>query len=66
MDAHNRLARRARAHPPVPTYAGDRLPWRMLDKERVDVVLVTTVDATHDEYIVAALTPAGTWSPRSR
>ena len=28
---------------------------RMLDKERVDVVLVTSVDATHDEYIVAAL-----------
>jgi predicted dehydrogenase len=27
----------------------------MLDKERVDVVVVTTVDRFHDEYIVAAL-----------
>ncbi len=28
---------------------------RMLDKERVDVVIVTTVDRYHDRYIVAAL-----------
>ena len=54
MDAHNRwlaeLGHRAGAH----------LPGRadfaaMLDTERVDVVLVTSVDVTHDEYIVAAL-----------
>ncbi|MEV4755670.1 Gfo/Idh/MocA family oxidoreductase [Micromonospora sp. NPDC049559] len=39
---------------PVPTYAAADFTT-MLDKERVDVVLVTTVDRTHDEYIVAAL-----------
>jgi predicted dehydrogenase len=35
-------------------YAADDF-HRMLDKERVDVVVVTTVDRVHDEYIVAAL-----------
>ncbi|MFC7545661.1 Gfo/Idh/MocA family protein [Plantactinospora sp. GCM10030261] len=53
MDTHNRwLAELGKT--PVPTYpAADFVT--MLDKERVDVALVTTVDATHDEYIVAAL-----------
>ncbi|MEU1753284.1 Gfo/Idh/MocA family oxidoreductase [Micromonospora matsumotoense] len=53
MDAHNRWLAEL-GHPAVPTYrAGDFAA--MLDKERVDVVLVTSVDVTHDEYIVAAL-----------
>ncbi|MFC0533533.1 Gfo/Idh/MocA family protein [Phytohabitans kaempferiae] len=53
MDAHNAWLATAGASP-VPTYrAGDFAI--MLDKERVDVVLVTSVDRTHDEYIVAAL-----------
>ncbi|SCG42926.1 Gfo/Idh/MocA family protein [Micromonospora coxensis] len=53
MDAHNRWLVEL-GHPAVPTYrAGDFVA--MLEKERVDVVLVTTVDSTHDEYIVAAL-----------
>ncbi|MFC6081746.1 Gfo/Idh/MocA family protein [Sphaerisporangium aureirubrum] len=44
----------ARGLPPVAAYdAADFL--RMLDKERVDVALVATVDRTHDAYIVAAL-----------
>jgi predicted dehydrogenase len=53
LDAHNRrLASLGAA--PVPAYdAADFLA--MLDKERVDVVVVTTVDRVHDEYIVAAL-----------
>jgi predicted dehydrogenase len=41
-------------HPPVPAYAADDF-LAMLDKERVDVAVVTTVDRYHDEYIVAAL-----------
>src|SRR3982750_4730564 len=40
--------------PPVPPYAADDFT-AMLVKERVDAVLVSTVDATHDGYIVAAL-----------
>ncbi|MFG1847947.1 Gfo/Idh/MocA family protein [Micromonospora carbonacea] len=53
MDAHNRWLGEL-GHPPVPTYRADEFA-AMLAKERVDTVLVTTVDATHDEYIVAAL-----------
>jgi len=53
MDTHNAWLAGAGA-PTVPTYpAADFVT--MLDKERVDVVLVTSVDRTHDEYIVAAL-----------
>ncbi|MFY1689442.1 Gfo/Idh/MocA family protein [Plantactinospora sp. WMMB782] len=53
MDAHNRwLAELDFA--PVPTYLAGEFS-AMLEKERVDVVLVTSVDRTHDEYIVAAL-----------
>ncbi|MDQ7910646.1 Gfo/Idh/MocA family oxidoreductase [Phytohabitans sp. ZYX-F-186] len=53
MDLHNSWLASAGA-PTVPTYpAGDFVS--MLDKERVDVALVTSVDRTHDEYIVAAL-----------
>ncbi|MER5705345.1 Gfo/Idh/MocA family oxidoreductase [Micromonospora sp. NPDC002296] len=53
MDAHNRWLAEL-GHRGVPTYRADGFA-AMLDKERVDTVLVTTVDATHDEYIVAAL-----------
>lgn len=53
MDAHNswleELGRDAVATYPASEFVA------MLGKERVDVVLVTTVDRTHDEYIVAAL-----------
>ncbi|WP_405096104.1 Gfo/Idh/MocA family protein [Micromonospora sp. NBC_01412] len=53
MDAHNRWLAEL-GHRAVPTYRAGEFA-AMLDKERVDTVLVTTVDATHDEYIVAAL-----------
>ncbi|MFI6230255.1 Gfo/Idh/MocA family protein [Micromonospora echinospora] len=53
MDAHNRWLAEL-GHPAVPTYRADEFT-AMLAKERVDVVLVTSVDVTHDEYIVAAL-----------
>lgn len=53
MDTHNAWLAGAGA-PIVPTYrAADFVT--MLEKERVDVALVTSVDRTHDEYIVAAL-----------
>jgi predicted dehydrogenase len=53
MDVHNRTVT-ARGRAPVPTYHPDRFA-EMLDRERVDAVIVTTIDRTHDEYIVAAL-----------
>ncbi|MEV1332195.1 Gfo/Idh/MocA family oxidoreductase [Micromonospora costi] len=53
MDAHNRWLARL-GHPPVPTYPATDFA-AMLARERVDTVLVTSVDVTHDEYVVAAL-----------
>jgi predicted dehydrogenase len=60
MRAHNRWIGEL-GHPPVPEYAlssavagGDEFV-AMLAKEDVDAVIVTSVDATHDGYIVAAL-----------
>ncbi|WFE97896.1 Gfo/Idh/MocA family oxidoreductase [Micromonospora sp. WMMD987] len=53
MDAHNRWLTEL-GHPAVPTYRAEDFAT-MLAEERVDVVLVTSVDVTHDEYIVAAL-----------
>ena len=53
MDTHNAwLAANGAAT--VPTYRANDFAT-MLEKERVDVALVTSVDRTHDEYIVAAL-----------
>ncbi|MEU8300792.1 Gfo/Idh/MocA family oxidoreductase [Micromonospora sp. NPDC048909] len=53
MDAHNRWLA-GLGHPPVPTYRAEDFT-AMLTKERVDTVLVTSVDVTHDAYVVAAL-----------
>ncbi|GHJ07578.1 dehydrogenase [Micromonospora humidisoli] len=53
MDAHNRWLTEL-GQPAVPTYPAADFT-AMLAKERVDVVLVTSVDVTHDEYIVGAL-----------
>jgi predicted dehydrogenase len=53
MAAHNRLREGLGARP-VPTY--DAADFRrMLDERAADVLLVTSVDRTHDEYIVGAL-----------
>lgn len=49
MDAHNR-----RLKQPVPTYRADRLR-SMLERERVDELVVTSVDRTHAGHIVTAL-----------
>lgn len=51
--AHNRWLGEV-GHPPVPGYPADDFT-AMLDNEKVDAVIVTTVDATHERYIVAAL-----------
>jgi predicted dehydrogenase len=53
MAAHNaRLA--GFGAPAVPTYPATAFA-AMLERERVEVVVVTTVDRYHDDYIVAAL-----------
>jgi predicted dehydrogenase len=51
--AHNRWLGEI-GHPAVPGYHADDFAT-MLDKERVDAVIVTSIDATHERYIVAAL-----------
>jgi predicted dehydrogenase len=53
LAAHNRWLKEL-DHPPVPTYPATAFDT-MLATERVDTVIVTSVDATHDTYIVAAL-----------
>jgi predicted dehydrogenase len=53
MAHHNKLLA-AEGRPPASVYAPDRF-GEMLRAERVDTVVVTTVDALHDGYIVAAL-----------
>ena len=51
--AHNRWLGEI-GHPAVPAYPAEDFA-AMLDKERVDTVIVTSMDATHERYIVAAL-----------
>jgi hypothetical protein len=53
LRVHNEMLARLGA-PPAAAYAASDF-IRMIDKERVDVVVVTTLDRAHDEYIVAAL-----------
>ena len=53
MDAHNRWLGEL-GHPPVPTYQAAELA-AMLAKERVDVLLVTSIDDTHAAHIETAL-----------
>jgi len=51
--AHNRWLAEL-GHPAVPAYHADDFA-RMLDEQRVDTVIVTSMDATHERYIVGAL-----------
>ncbi|WP_299033318.1 Gfo/Idh/MocA family protein [uncultured Pseudokineococcus sp.] len=54
MDVHNAALTSEHGLPAVPTYGAADFT-AMLEAERVDAVVVTTVDRTHDEYIVAAM-----------
>ncbi|MEJ3651530.1 Gfo/Idh/MocA family oxidoreductase [Actinomycetes bacterium KLBMP 9759] len=53
MAVHNRAVT-ALGHPAVPTFGPDRFA-EVLTGRRPDTVVVTSMDATHDGYIVAAL-----------
>ena len=54
MDVHNKALVDRFDHDPVPTYDAADFTT-MLSEQRVDAVVVCTVDRTHDEYVVAAL-----------
>jgi predicted dehydrogenase len=54
MAYYNKAFTEAHGIEPVPTYAPDEFV-RMLDEQRVDTVIVTSVDRTHDHYIVTAM-----------
>jgi predicted dehydrogenase len=53
IDAHNRWLAELDA-PPAASWSAERFT-EMLATEKVDTVIVTTVDRTHDKYIVAGL-----------
>jgi predicted dehydrogenase len=53
IEAHNRRLTQLGA-PAASAWPADQVP-KMLDQEQVDTLIVTSVDRTHDEYIVAAL-----------
>jgi len=54
MQVHNDAIARETGHPRVPAYPASGFVT-MLEQERIDVVVVCTVDHTHDTYIVAAV-----------
>lgn len=54
MDWHNGQLAEKFDHPPVPTYHADNFD-QMVRETKPDVVIVTTMDSTHHEYIVRAM-----------
>jgi predicted dehydrogenase len=55
MAVHNDWIAAGRpGHPPVPAYSAEDFTL-MLRRERIDLVVVCTLDRTHDHYVVAAL-----------
>lgn len=54
MAWHNRRLQREHGHAPVPLFHADDFE-RMLATTRPDVVIVTTVDAVHHEYVIRSL-----------
>jgi predicted dehydrogenase len=54
MDWYNQQLQKYANVPPRPTYLADQFD-RMIEETRPDVVIVTTIDATHHQYIVRAM-----------
>lgn len=54
MDYYNHYYAETLSAPPVPTYKPQDFD-RMLDEQRVDVVIVTSIDRTHHRYIIRAM-----------
>ncbi len=54
MNYANRMIQEKFGHGPVPTYYYTDFE-KMIDEQKPDVIIVTTVDRTHDDYIVRAM-----------
>ena len=54
MDFSNSVLVEKCNHLPVPTYKSNEFD-RMIDEQKPDVIIVTTVDRTHDQYIIRAM-----------
>ena len=54
MAYYNKILREKYDAPPVPQYTPDRFE-EMLDAEKIDTVIVTTIDRTHHRYIIRAM-----------
>lgn len=54
MDYANRVIQDKYGHKPVPTYKFDEFET-MIQREKPDIVLVTSVDRTHHHYIIRAM-----------
>ncbi len=54
MNYANRMIQEKFGHEPVPTYYYTDFE-KMIDEQKPDVIIVTTVDRTHDDYIVRAM-----------
>ncbi|NLF21645.1 MAG: Gfo/Idh/MocA family oxidoreductase [Lentisphaerae bacterium] len=54
MELRNRLVAEKYQAPPVPTYPAEAFD-RMIREQKPDVVIVTTRDSFHDDYIVRAM-----------
>lgn len=54
MDYANRMIKEKFGHEPIPTYYYTDFE-KMVQERRPDVIIVTSVDRTHDDYIVRAM-----------
>ncbi|WP_438349399.1 Gfo/Idh/MocA family oxidoreductase [Paenibacillus sp. FA6] len=54
MNYANQLLREKYDYPEIPTYTADQFDL-MIDREKPDVVIVTSVDRTHHTYIIRAM-----------
>ena len=54
MEYANKLLKENHNHPPVPMYLYTEFE-KMIDETKPDVIIVTSVDRTHDEYIIRAM-----------
>ena len=54
MNYANRMIKEKFGHDPIPTYDYTAFD-KMIEEQKPDVVIVTTVDRTHDHYIIRAM-----------
>ncbi|MGE5550607.1 MAG: Gfo/Idh/MocA family oxidoreductase [Bacteroidota bacterium] len=54
MDYANKVLQETYGHKPVPTYKTEEFD-RMIERERPDTVIVTSIDRTHHRYIIRAM-----------